>query len=51
MFLGLNMSDYIKHINRYLNKQQEKYFYDQHRYMVHRFGYDPIVEIDISKYI
>lgn len=38
-------------INRYLNKQEEKYFYDRHRYMVHRFGYDPMVEIDISKYI
>jgi hypothetical protein len=38
-------------INRYLNKQQEKYFYDRHRYMVRRFGYDPMVEMDISKWI
>jgi hypothetical protein len=42
---------YKKNINRYLDKQEEKYFYDQHRYMVRRFGYDPIVDIDVSKNI
>ena len=43
------MYETINRINRYLDKQEEKYFYERHRYMVRRFGYDP--EIDVLKNI
>lgn len=34
-----------------LEKLEEQYFRERHRYMVRRFGYDPMVEIEVSKNI